>query len=64
MSEMERRKADKEAEAAQHRLKRFVKKASQCKNHHDPERLQRIRDGREAEPRGVTWRQLGRRFYW
>ncbi|HEY0010007.1 MAG TPA: hypothetical protein VGB55_14870 [Tepidisphaeraceae bacterium] len=30
MSETECRKADKEIEAAQNRLKRFVKKASEC----------------------------------
>ena len=64
MSEMERRKADNETEAAQDRVKRFVKKASACTNYHDPERLKRHREGRQAEPRGMTWRELGRRFYW
>lgn len=44
------------------RLKKFVKKASQCKNHHDPERLARAKEGREGAPRGVSWAELGRRY--
>ena len=62
MSEMERRKADKEIEAAQDRLKHFVKKASECKGHHDPERLARYRDGRPNAPHGVIWAELGRKW--
>lgn len=62
MSEMERHKADKEIEAAKARLKRFAKKASECTNYHDPERLKRSREGGQAEPHGVTWRELGRRY--
>ena len=51
-----------EVEAAKKRLKNFCKRASECKNHHDPERLARAREGREGAPRGVGWAELGRRY--
>jgi hypothetical protein len=51
-----------EVEAAKAWLKGFAKKASECKNHHDPERMRRVQEGREHEPRGVSWAELGRRF--
>lgn len=51
-----------ETEAAKARLKKFCKPASQCKNHHDPERLARAKEGRENEPRGMAWAELGRRY--
>ena len=60
MSDTEYRKAEKETEAAQDRLKRFVKKASEFKNYHDPDRMQRVKEGREHEPQGMTWRELAR----
>lgn len=62
MDEKERRKADEDREAARDRLSRIVKKASECRNHHDPERLARQRDSNPNAPRGVTWAELGRRF--
>ena len=52
-----------EIEAAQDRLKRFVKKASECTNYHDPERLRRMREGRENEPRGISWTKLARELH-
>lgn len=51
-----------EIEAANERLKKFVKKASQSKNHHDPERLARAKEGRDGAPRGMSWAELGRRY--
>ncbi len=58
-----RKKGDEQAEieAAKQRLKGFAKPASQCKNHHDPERLARAKEGRENSPHGVSWAELGRR---
>ena len=48
---------DEQAEkaAAQERLKAFTKPA---KNYHDPERLARWREGRQNEPRIVSWKEL------
>lgn len=51
-----------EIEAAKERLTYFCRPTSQCKNHHDPERLARHREGRDGAPRGVTWAELGRRY--
>jgi hypothetical protein len=50
-----------EVEAAKERLKRFCKRASECKNYHDPERWAAAKEGREYVPRS-TWRELARRF--
>jgi hypothetical protein len=59
-----RNKKDEKAEieAAKERLKKFCKRASQCKNYHDPERLARAKEGREGAPRAVSWAELGRRY--
>lgn len=51
-----------EIEAAKERLRKFCKRASECKNYHDPERLARVKEGREHAPRGVSWAELGRRY--
>ncbi len=48
-----------EIEAAMTRLKGFIKKPV---NYHDSEKMRRIKEGREHEPHGVRWRELGRRF--
>jgi hypothetical protein len=50
-----------EVEAAKERLKRFCKRASECTNYHDPERLLAAKEGREYLPRSV-WAELGRKF--
>jgi hypothetical protein len=50
-----------EIEAAKDRLKRFCKRASECKNYHDPERLAAAKEGHEYEPRNA-WRELARKF--
>jgi hypothetical protein len=51
-----------EVEAAKERLKRFCKRASECKNYHDPERLAAAKEGREYVPRANGWAAVGRRF--
>ena len=45
-------------EAAKARLKGFIKPASQV-NHHDPERMRRVKEGRESEPRS-GWAEVAR----
>jgi len=57
-----RKKKDEQAEikAAEERLAKFCRPGSQCKNNHDPERLARWRDGRQSEPRIISWAELGR----
>jgi hypothetical protein len=51
-----------EIEAVKERLKKFVKKAGECKDHLDSERLARVKEGREGAPRGMSWAELGRRY--
>ena len=44
------------------KLKKFCKRASECKDRFDPERFARMREGRDNEPRGgwaVVARSLG-----
>ena len=55
--------ADKEPviEAAARKLQGFLKPASQIEDRHDPERWARWIEGRQHEPRIVTWAELGRR---
>lgn len=57
-----RKKEDEQAEieAAKERLKKFVKKASECNDHFDPERMARVKEGREGAPRGMSWRELAK----
>lgn len=45
-----------EIEAAMERLKGFAKKPV---NYHDPERMRRVKEGREDEPRG-GWAEIAR----
>lgn len=52
-----------EIAAAKERLARFVKTASQCMDHYDPERMRRVKEGRENEPRGVSWSELARTLW-
>jgi hypothetical protein len=51
-----------ELEAAKERLKRFCKRASECKNYHDPERLKAAKEGREYVPRANGWAWIARRY--
>lgn len=48
-----------EIEEAEKRLEGFIKRPV---NYHDTEKMRRIKEGREHEPHGVGWRELGRRF--
>jgi penicillin V acylase-like amidase (Ntn superfamily) len=49
-----------EIKAAKERLRKFCRPASECKNHHNLERLRRWRDGKQGTTRSVTWAELGR----
>jgi hypothetical protein len=54
----EQRDEQAEVEAAKERLKSFCKRASECKNYHDPERLAAAKEGREYVPQ--RWSDFGR----
>ena len=58
-----RKQQDSQAEvkAAKERLNGFIKPASRV-NHHDSERMARVREGRQDAPRVVSWAELGRKW--
>lgn len=54
---------EKHEEAEIEPLRKFCKRASECKNYHDPQRLARTKEGREHAPRTISWAELGRRYW-